>query len=117
MIITEIAKRVVELNRANDHMTVYSEFYTDETVSVENWGGKLDTYKGMEAIGEKGKKWMEDIKEMHSVTCSEPLVSDSSFAITFSMDVTYKSRGRVAETEMAIYTVKDGKIIREEFQA
>ena len=107
----EIANRLVELNRVNDMATIFSELYSPDAVSIENWGPEPEVYTGMAAILEKGEKWMADVEEMHSVTCSEALVSDSSFAITFTMDVTYKSRGRVAET------VKDGKIVKEEFQA
>lgn len=116
MTTAEIAKRVVELNRTNNHEEVFKELYSLDAVSIENWGDEPDTYKGLEAIMKKGEKWMEDVVEIHNVSCSEPLVADSSFAITFTMDITYKSMGRVAQTELAVYTVKDGKIVKEEFQ-
>jgi hypothetical protein len=117
MITQEIANRLVELNRVNDMETLFGELYSPDAVSIENWGPNPEVYTGMPAILEKGAKWQEDVAEMHSVTCSEPLVSDSSFAVTFTMDVTYKSRGREKMTEMALYTVKDDKIVKEEFQA
>jgi hypothetical protein len=113
----EIANRLVELNRANDMEAIFGELYSPDAVSVENWDPAPMVYTGLPAIFEKGAKWQEDVVEMHSVSVSEPLVSDSSFAVTFTMDVTYKSRGREKMTELAIYTVKDGKIVREEFQA
>ncbi len=113
----EIAKRLVELNRMHDTWAVYSELYASDAVSVEKWGPEPDVYQGIDAIREKAKKWEADVVEMHSLSCSEPLVSDSSFAVTFTMDITYKSRGREKMTEIALYTVKDGKIVREEFQA
>jgi hypothetical protein len=113
----EIAKRLVELNRSNEMEAVYSELYSNDAVSIENWGEEPEVYTGLAAIGEKGEKWMADVVEMHSVTCSEPLIADSSFAVTFTMDITYKSRGREKMTELAVYTVKDGKIVKEEFQA
>lgn len=113
----EIAQRVVELNRINDMETIFGELYSPDAVSIENWGPEPEVHTGMAAILEKGEKWQADVEEMHSVTCSEPLVSDSSFAVTFTMDVTYKSRGREKMTEMALYTVKDGKVVREEFMA
>jgi hypothetical protein len=113
----EIAARVVALNREHNHAQVYAEFYTESTVSVENWGGTPMEYVGLEAIEKKAAEWETDVVEIHSVSVSEPLVSDQSFAIVFAMDVTYKSRGREAMKEMALYTVQDGKIAREEFQA
>jgi len=113
----EIADKVVALNRTGDYATIYQELYAENAVSIENWGDKPDVYEGMEAIGKKGEEWMADVEEMHETSCSEPLVADSSFAVTFTMDITYKSRGRVKMTELAVYTVKDGKIVKEEFQA
>ncbi len=119
MTIPEIAARVVELNRIGDHETVYRELYTPDAVSIENWGGKPERYEGLEAIGKKAEGWMESVSEMHEVVVGEPIISDSSFAMTFSMDITYKdaAMGRQKMTELAIYTVKDGKIIEEEFRA
>ena len=113
----EIAKRVVELNRLRDYETIYRELYDVNAVSIENWTDTPERYVGLEAIGKKGEAWMADVIEIHETSCSEPLVSDSSFAVTFYMDITYKSMGRSKMTEMAIYTVKDGKIVQEEFQA
>jgi hypothetical protein len=106
----EIAKRVVELNRTGDYETIYRELYAVDAVSIENWGPAPEVYEGLEAIGKKGEAWMADVEEMHETSCSEPLVADSSY-------ITYKSRGREKMTEMAVYTVKDGKIVKEEFQA
>lgn len=113
----EIADKVVALNRTGNFETIYKELYAENAVSIENWGPEPDRYEGMEAIGKKGEEWMADVVEIHETTCSEPLVSDSSFAVTFTMDITYKSRGREKMTEMAVYTVKNGKIVKEEFQA
>ena len=117
MTIKEIADKVVALNRAGDYETIYKELYSHDAVSIENWGPEPEVYEGLEAIGKKGAAWMADVEEMHETSCSEPLVADSSFALTFTMDITYKSRGREKMTEMAVYTVKDGKIVKEEFQA
>lgn len=114
----EIADRIVALNRENNHAAAYDEFYTDETVSIENWSAEPMVYKGLAAIHEKAKKWEESVEELRSVTVSEPLVSDSSFAITFIMDITYKDANMPSGimTELGIYTVKDGKIVSEEFR-
>jgi hypothetical protein len=119
MTIQEIAARVVELNRQGDHETVYRELYAPDAVSIENWGGKPERFEGLEAIGKKGTDWMENVAEMHEVIVGEPIISDGSFAMTFGMDITYKdpAMGRQKMTELAIYTVRDGKIIEEEFRA
>jgi SnoaL-like domain len=119
MTIQEIAARVVELNRANDHETIYRELYAPDAVSIENWAGKPERYEGLAAIGAKAEGWMQSVAEIHEVLVGEPIISDASFAMTFTMDITYKDPavGRVQMTELAIYTVKDGKIVEEEFRA
>jgi hypothetical protein len=117
MTTTEIAKRLVELNKENNMEAIFGELYSPDAVSVENWGHTPEVYTGLAAIHEKGAKWQESVEAMHSFSVSEPLVADSSFAVTFTMDITYKTMGRVSATELAIYTVKDGKIVKEEFQA
>ena len=54
---------------------------------------------------------------MHETTCSEPLVADNSFAVTFFMDITYKEGGRQKMTELAVYTVKTAKLSRKNLKA
>jgi hypothetical protein len=116
MTTAEIAKRVVELNKIGDHHTIYKELYAPHAVSIENWSEQPEVYTGLEAIEKKSDAWMESVEEIHSTSCSEPLIADNSFAITFTMDITYKTMGRIPMTELAVYTVKDGKIVKEEFQ-
>lgn len=86
-------------------------------MSIENWGPEPNKYVGLEAIGKKGEAWMADVVEIHRTSCSEPLMADSRFAVTFTMDITCKSLGRLKMTELAVSTVQDGKILKEEFQA
>ena len=116
MTTAEIANRVVELNRTNDYHSIYEELYAPDAVSIENWSETPEVYTGRDAIQKKSDAWMESVEEIHSTSCSEPLIADNSFAIAFTMDVTYKTMGRIQMTELAVYTVKDGKIIKEEFQ-
>jgi ketosteroid isomerase-like protein len=113
----EIAEATVRLNREGNHGEAYATLYSPDAVSVETWGGESTSFSGMEAIQKKAQDWEANVVEMHSVTVGEPVVADSSFALTYTMDITYTDRGREQMTELAVYTVKDGKIVREEFQA
>src|ERR1700757_4127844 len=103
----EIANRLVELCK--------KDLYADDAVSIEPHSTPDFAHetKGLDAILEKGKKWGEMVEESHGMEVSEPLVSDSSFAMT--MDVTMKERGRMKMTELCVYHVKDGKIVSEQF--
>lgn len=113
----EVADRMVELNRSHDYATIYEELYAPEAVSIETWGGESKRYAGLDAIKGKAEGWMASVVEIHETRCSEALIADSSFAVTFYMDITYKEGGKTTMTELAVYTVKDGKVVQEEFQA
>lgn len=115
-----IADRLVAMNRENLHMEIYEELYDPQVVAVEHsMDGREDV--GFEAIKAKGDFWFSTIEETHELSVSEPLVADKSFAVTFTMDVTFNEKmegmeGRQKFTELAVYHVNEvGKIYKEEF--
>jgi hypothetical protein len=116
----EIADRLVELNRSDNYQQAYQELYTDDLVSVENWGDR-EVFQGMQAVIAKGEKFMSMVDEMHSTEVGEPVVADHCFAVTFTMDATFSQEmegmtGRQKFTEIAVYRVNEnGKIYHEEF--
>ena len=117
MTTVDVANRLVELCRQGDFESAQRELFSDDAVSIEPHGTQdfeRET-KGLDAILEKGKKWSEMVQEMHGGEVSEPLMADSSFAVTMSMDVTMKNGQRMNMKELCIYHVKDGKIVSEQF--
>lgn len=113
----EIASRLVELCKKGDFDTAQSELFADDAVSIEPHATpefEKET-KGKDAIKEKGDKWASMVKEMHSIEVSEPVIATNSFACTIRMNVAMKQGGDMDMTELCVYTVKDGKIISEEF--
>jgi SnoaL-like protein len=70
---------------------------------------------GIDAI--RGKhQWWEENNEVHSMEVNGPYLGEGQFAVQYTFDATFKPTGqRNTLTEMALYTVKDGKIVREEF--
>jgi hypothetical protein len=113
----EIAKRLVALCREGKWEAAQNELFSPEAVSVEPYdtpGFEKET-RGLPAIVEKGKKFTAMVETMHSLTVSEPLVAGNSFACTMQMDISMKGQSRMEMSELCIYDVKDGKIVREEF--
>ena len=54
--------------------------------------------------------------EVHSFDVHGPFVAHDRFVVQFDADVTNKqSKERTQLSEVGVYTVKDGKIVREEF--
>ena len=98
-------------------MEAIETLYSKDIVSVEAMampGGSREM-AGLEAVTGKAKWWMSE-HEVHSAVAEGPLVSPHHFCVRFKYDVTNKPSGRrMIMDELAIYQVKDGKIVREEF--
>jgi ketosteroid isomerase-like protein len=72
--------------------------------------------EGLEALKAKHQWWMST-RELHESNAEGPfLVDPDRFAVRFAMDATNRQTGeRMRGTEVGIYTIKDGKIVRGEF--
>ena len=113
----EIANRLAELCSKGDYEAAQNELYAKDCISIEPHGTpdfEKET-KGLAGIKAKGKKWESMVEESHGIKVSKPLVAPNSFALTMAMDITMKGQGRMNMTELCVYTVKDGKIVSEQF--
>jgi ketosteroid isomerase-like protein len=72
--------------------------------------------KGIDAIVEKNKWWSEN-NIVNSANVEGPFIADGDkFAVHYNFDVTSKQTGKRNQMEeMALYTVKDGKVVHEHF--
>ncbi len=117
MSIAEVANGLVDLCRQGKNMEAIERYYSDAVVSVESMSapGMPAEMKGIEAI--KGKnKWFFDNNELHGEEVNGPFIGEKQFAVEYKMDVTQKASGkRMKMEEMGLYTVEDGKIVREHF--
>ena len=113
-----VADRFMELAKVNKFDQIQDELYSQDCESIEPESGAalgMLNAKGMEAIQEKGKRFNENVEEMHSGYANEPIVSPNHFALAMGMDVTMKGVGRMKLDELAVYQVNDGKITKEQF--
>jgi hypothetical protein len=113
----EVAKKLVEFCRKGEWMKAIDELYGKDIVSVEahameNMPAEM---RGIDQV--RGKTdWWEKNMEVHSAKVSGPFVARDTFVVQFDIDVTDKgSKKRMQMSEAGIYTVKDGKVSREEF--
>lgn len=115
----EIAQRLVELCREAKWEKAQRELYADHAESIETQASPAFPahIRGLAAILEKGKQFDAMVEELHSISVSEPLVADHSFACTMQLDATMKGHGRMTMRELCVYDVKDGKIVAERFHA
>ncbi len=114
----QVAKRLVELCREGKYEQAQEELYADDAVSIEMKGlppGALGDAEGMPAIREKGRKWAENIVEMHGGSVGDPIIAGNWFSLVMAIDATYKDMGRMDMKEICVYGVREGKIVHEQF--
>jgi hypothetical protein len=110
----EVAQAVVGLIRAGATPEVEDKFLASGIESVEGVGVSM-AFSGKKAVLAKYRGWEAD-HEIHSMNVDGPWVGATGFALRYTLDATQKSTGqRHQMEEIAVYTVKNGKIVREEF--
>jgi ketosteroid isomerase-like protein len=114
----EIAKKMVDLCRQGKNLDALNTLFADDVVSVEAVampGTPARELKGLAAVKGKGEWWVAN-HDIHSATVTGPWPHDDRFIVGFQYDVTHKPSGqRMQMDEAALYTVRNGKIVREEF--
>ena len=113
----EVAKKVVELVRKQAWHEALDTLYDKNIVSVESRGsdGESPEKRGIDQVRGKTDWWINAM-EIHSFKASEPFVAHDRFVVQYDADFTDKSsKKRMQMSEVGVYTVKDGKIVREEF--
>jgi len=114
--VREVAEGLAEMVRAGQYKEAIERYYAPNIVSVEAVADAPPA-EGIEAIWGK-IAWWEANHETHGVTVSEPFVNGDQFAVLMTLDVTFKvNNARFTIEEIAVYTVKDGKIVHERFFA
>jgi hypothetical protein len=112
-----VAEDLVAFCKNGNFMGAIENLYSPDIVSVESMGTATmpREMKGIDAIREKNKWWGEN-NEVHGSVIEGPFVGEDKFAVYYNLDVTSKPSGkRTPMEEMALYEVKDGKIVREQF--
>jgi ketosteroid isomerase-like protein len=117
----EIAKKLAELCEQGRNMEALDILFADDVVSVEAVAmpGAQQEIKGLAAVKGKHEWWLAN-HEIHSATVTGPWPHGdrfvAGFQYDFQYDVTNKPSGkRMKMDEVGLYTVRNGKIVREEF--
>ena len=112
----KVANRFNELAQTGQYDKIQDELYAENAVSIESPGSPgLVSVQGLAAIKKKGEQFNAMVVEMHGGYCSDPLIAGNYFSVAMGMDVTMKEAGRMKMDEIAVYEVKDGKIVKEQF--
>jgi hypothetical protein len=91
---------------------VNTRLWSPKMVCIEG-GGMV--WSGMKNVQAKNASWWEGNLVL-GASADGPYVGSTGFAVKFKMDVEDKSSGRrTIMEEIGVYTVKNGKIVQEEF--
>ncbi len=113
----EVGEKVVELVRKQDWREAIDTLYADDVVSVEAQGrdGQPPEKRGIDAVRAKTDWWVETMT-VDEVKVTGPFVAHDLFVVIYDFEFGEKnSTDRIKMSEAGVYTVKDGKIVREEF--
>ncbi|WP_425090605.1 SnoaL-like domain-containing protein [Tropicimonas sp. S265A] len=119
MTLMEMAMAVKTANDTNKTYDLLRDHYAQDCVSVE--AGPMPGTDSAEAVGldaiRAKHEWWDSEMEYVSGTIEGPhLHGDDRFALIFKSVMREKASGKeIPMEEVAIYTVKDDKIAREEF--
>jgi hypothetical protein len=110
----DVGRSLVELARAGRGNEVEKKWWAPGVVSVEGLGMSME-WVGSKAAHQKAVDWEAD-HVVHGVEIEGPFVGATGFAVRFKMEIETKSTGqREKMEEVGVYTVENGKIVREEF--
>ncbi len=115
-----VGTQIVKLCNQKKFLDAVNGLYAQDIVSVEpvESPGHERTLKGLDKVRAKTQRWIDN-HEIHSTKVVGPFPHEDRFTAMFTLDVTPKTGPmagkRFTMDEIGLYTVKDGKVTREEF--
>lgn len=114
MTTAEVAAGLVGLCKEGKFDDAMEAYYAEDIVSVEPMGDDPVT-EGLDAVRGKAE-WWNNAHEVKGASVEGPFVNGDQFTAVFHLDVIQKADGKALHmNEVALYTVADGKIVREVF--
>jgi ketosteroid isomerase-like protein len=116
----QVGKKLVELCKQGKNLQAVDTLYAPNIVSLElhdmpNMPARME---GIDAIRKKNQWWFDN-HTVHSTDCKGPWPHGERFIVLHKIDVTAKAGPmagkRMQAEEAGLYTVKNGKIVQEEF--
>ncbi len=116
----EVGQQLVELCRQGKNLEAVDTLYASNIVSLDVHGDATipARMEGIDAIRKKNQWWLAN-HEIHSFDVKGPWPHGDRFVVMMKFDVTSKAGPmagqRMQMEEAGLYTVKDGKIVQEEY--
>ena len=116
MTTNEIAVRLHELLVLGDSETIYRELFSQNAVAIEPKFEGFERVEGLDNIKKKVQVLVDSIQEVKKRTISPAIVQGANhIAIGIELEALLKNGNTMSLNEVALYEVKDGAIISEQF--
>ena len=115
-----VGARLIEFCRNGLNIDAISSLYSNDIISVEAVGSDEvpAEMRGIDEVVKKNKWWYAS-NEVHHASAEGPFPHHDRFAVIFHYETSAREGPRKGQRikfdEVAVYTVKNGKIVREEF--
>jgi hypothetical protein len=117
MTIQEIATRYHAMAQTGQYAQIQDALYAPDCVSVEseNYSDLPIKVVGLAAMRQKEGHFFQQVEAMHGGYCHEPMICGSFFTCAQGMDVTMRGQQRKQKDQLAVFEVRNGKIVLEHF--
>jgi len=114
----EVGREMVQLCSTGRSLDAFDSLYSKEVVSIQSDGtdGPAPYTKGLEDVRGLSVSWFESY-DLHSEKATGPFLGprDDQFIALIEIDASSKETGERSQSSLVVlYTVADGKIVREE---
>ncbi len=108
----EVGESLVEMFNRGEFKQIEERWWSPAIESIEGTGM---AWAGRQQVDAKNAWWSSQ-NEILGASAEGPFVGATGFAVKFRMEVAERTSGnRTQMAEVGVYTVRDGKIVREEF--
>lgn len=106
---------VAHVNAGKNDAELWAKHFNLKAIeSIEGMGVNMK-WTGGKAVEAKNAEWVA-AHTIHGARAEGPFVGSTGFAVRFTIDVEVKATGeRRTMSEVGVYTVQNGKVVREEF--
>lgn len=112
----QVAARFNELAQQEKWFEIQDELFAEDVKSIEPATSKyLPNAEGKEAVRKKGQEFVKRIEAFHSGSTTAPVVSANYFVVGREKDMTVQGIGRIQISQLMMYEVRNGKIVKEQF--
>jgi hypothetical protein len=110
----ELGQQLVSLFNQGKADAWIRKVWSPKIESIEGVGMHTG-WRGVKAVEAKNAEWMKT-HVLHGGRAEGPFVGSTGFSVKMTMDMEDTTSGkRITMQEIGVYTVKNGKIVREEF--